>query len=60
MGAGLASIVVGFLLLASREISLSPFLLVLGYCVLIPAGLLIERVPGRSRSGPTGTPNEGE
>lgn len=59
MGAGLLSILVGFSLLAARDISLAPFLLVLGFCVLIPAGLLLERVPGRKAGGP-GAPTEGE
>jgi len=48
MGAGVVAAVVGFYLLAIGEMSISPTLLVLGYCVLIPAGLLIERVPERS------------
>lgn len=60
MGAGALSVVVGFLLLAARDISLAPFLLVLGYCVLIPAGLLVERVPGRSTQGASPAPSEGE
>jgi hypothetical protein len=42
--AGVA-IIAGFILLAAEEISLSPILLVVGYCILIPASLLIERVP---------------
>ncbi len=37
---GLVAVVVGFLLLARREITLSPILLVTGYCLLIPVGLL--------------------
>jgi len=62
LGAGCVSIVLGFVLLSNKEISLAPALLVLGYCVLIPAGLLWEHVPGKpgpsqSRPGPGG---EGE
>ena len=62
LGAGAVSIVFGFILLSNKEISLAPALLVLGYCVLIPAGLLWEHVPGKpgqgqSRPGPGG---EGE
>lgn len=53
MAAGVLAVVVGFVLLADNEISLAPLLLVLGYCVLIPAGLLIERVRARNdKSGP--------
>jgi hypothetical protein len=51
MGLGVLSAVVGFLLLSARDISLAPFLLVLGYCVLIPAGLLVEHVPGAKGPG---------
>ena len=40
MGAGLATIIAGFITLASGSITLAPILLVLGYCVLIPVGLL--------------------
>jgi len=42
MGAGLATIIVGFISLASGSITLAPILLVLGYCVLIPVGLLVK------------------
>jgi hypothetical protein len=59
MGAGVVSILVGFALLAARDISLAPFLLVLGFCALIPAGLLVERVPGR-KAGAADASNEGE
>lgn len=62
LAAGAVSILIGFFLLSNKEISLSPALLVLGYCVLIPAGFLWEHVPGKpgtsqSRPGPGG---EGE
>ena len=50
LGAAGVAIVAGFMLLAAEEISLSPILLVLGYCILIPAALLIERVPGKKIS----------
>jgi hypothetical protein len=42
MGVGLATIVAGFITLASGSITLAPILLVLGYCVLIPVGLLVK------------------
>jgi hypothetical protein len=57
LGAGVVAIVLGFFLLSLKEISLAPALLVLGYCVLIPAGFLWEHVPGKSgqdRPGPGG------
>jgi hypothetical protein len=42
MGVGIVTIVVGFITLASGSITLAPILLVLGYCVLIPVGLLVK------------------
>jgi uncharacterized membrane protein HdeD (DUF308 family) len=42
MGAGIVTIVAGFITLASGSITLAPILLVLGYCVLIPVGLLVK------------------
>jgi len=42
MGVGLATIIAGFISLASGSITLAPILLVLGYCVLIPVGLLVK------------------
>jgi len=39
-GAGLVAIVVGFVLLATNDITIAPILLVLGYCVLIPVSFL--------------------
>jgi len=38
--AGMISIVAGYALLSFAEISVSPILLVLGYCVLIPLSFL--------------------
>ena len=46
LGIGFVAVAIGFVLLAQRETSLSPFLLVGGYCLLIPAGLLYR--PRRS------------
>jgi hypothetical protein len=42
MGAGLATIVAGFIALAGGSMTLAPLLLVLGYCVVIPVGLLLR------------------
>jgi len=39
-GAGLASIILGFVTLASGSETLAPILLVLGYCVLVPVAIL--------------------
>jgi len=42
MGGGLVTIIAGFITLASGSITLAPILMVLGYCVLIPVGLLVK------------------
>ena len=39
--AGLASLVVGYWLLSQGSITLAPFLLVLGYVVLLPLALIL-------------------
>ncbi len=39
-GAGLASIILGFVTLASGSETAAPILLVLGYCVLVPVAIL--------------------
>ncbi len=40
-GAGLASIIIGYILLAALgDIHVAPILLVLGYCVLVPLAFL--------------------
>ena len=38
--AGLISIVVGYIFLASNDITAAPILLVLGYCILVPVSFL--------------------
>jgi hypothetical protein len=38
--AGMASIILGYILLAAADITISPILLVLGYCILIPLSFL--------------------
>jgi hypothetical protein len=60
MGLALVVIVAGFILLSLKEISLSPVLLVLGYCILIPAGLLLRGIPGRQSSSKPGESSGGE
>jgi len=40
MIAGLVCIVLGYILLGRNSISLAPALLVLGYCILVPAALI--------------------
>lgn len=42
MGAGLVSVIVGYVTLAGGSATLAPLLLVLGYCVIIPVGLLLR------------------
>jgi hypothetical protein len=38
--AGMGAIVIGYILLAANDITISPILLVLGYCVLVPLAFL--------------------
>lgn len=40
LGTGAASIAAGFFLLSQGSMTLAPILLVLGYCVLIPIGII--------------------
>lgn len=41
LGIGLFLIIVGFIFLGAGDITVSPILLVLGYCVAIPIGILL-------------------
>jgi len=43
LGAGMLMIVIGFVLLAIGDITVSPVLLVVAYCVIIPLGILIPK-----------------
>ncbi len=40
-GAGFATIVLGYVLLDAGSVTAAPFLLILGYAILLPLGLLI-------------------
>ncbi len=40
--AGLISIIIGFILLRNGDITLAPILLVLGYLVFFPLGILLK------------------
>ncbi len=40
--AGLAVIILGFITLRMGSITLAPLLLVLGYCVIVPIGILLR------------------
>lgn len=42
MAAGVAVIAIGFISLSGGSITLAPILLLLGYCVVIPVGLLLK------------------
>ena len=43
LGIGLAVIILGFVFLAFGDITIAPILLVLGYCVVIPIGILLPK-----------------
>ncbi len=46
LGIGLFLVIVGFIFLGVGDITIAPILLVLGYCVAIPLGILL---PGRKK-----------
>jgi len=41
LGAGLAAVVLGFVLLSQGDVTAAPLLLVAGYCVLIPLAFIL-------------------
>lgn len=43
MAAGLVAIIIGYIALGSGSVTLAPILLVLGYCVLFPLGIVWGR-----------------
>jgi hypothetical protein len=43
LGIGVALLALGYLALSRRSITLAPLLLVVGYCVFIPASLVLRR-----------------
>jgi xanthine/uracil permease len=43
MGIGVLLIIAGFLFLAGGDITVSPILLVLGYCIVVPLGILLPK-----------------
>ena len=40
---GMLAIVLGYILLATNDITFAPILLVLGYCVLVPLSFLVYK-----------------
>jgi hypothetical protein len=57
LGAGIGCIVLGFIALSMHDITLSPILLVAGYLVLIPWGLIArEKGPEETRRDDETTP----
>ena len=55
MGAGVLAAVVGYVLLARGDVSLAPVLIVVGYCALIPLGIVWRDRPRPvAKSGSTG------
>ncbi|MEO0232304.1 MAG: DUF3098 domain-containing protein [candidate division WOR-3 bacterium] len=43
MGIGLAFIILGYIFLAIGDITISPILLTLGFCVIIPIGIIYKK-----------------
>jgi len=58
MGSGVVLAALGFLLLRGGDISVAPFLIVIGYCGCIPAGILWRKAsrPRGAGGGAAGTP----
>jgi xanthine/uracil permease len=50
LGVGVLLIILGFVFLAGGDITISPILLVLGYCIIIPLGILLPK--GKDESTP--------
>jgi hypothetical protein len=58
LAVGLLFIVIGFVFLGFGDITISPILLVLGYCVIIPLGILFPERKGKQEEpahGKTGS-----
>jgi len=51
MAAALVAIILGYISLGSGSITLAPILLVLGYCVLFPAGIIWNDRKGQEKAG---------
>ena len=58
LGAGVVVIIAGFISLSMGSMTLAPILLVLGYCVLIPVGILVG--PSKSSSADSGSTETAE
>jgi xanthine/uracil permease len=43
LGVGVLLIILGFVFLAGGDITISPILLVLGYCIVVPLGILLPK-----------------
>jgi hypothetical protein len=54
MGSGVAAAVLGFVLLARGDTGLAPLLLVVGYCALIPLGIVWREKPGSRANSSAG------
>jgi len=51
LGIGVFLVIVGFIFLGTGDITIAPILLVLGYCVAIPIGILLPaKKDGKSSS----------
>ena len=54
VAAGLAAAGLGFVLLSRGDTGLAPFLIVVGYCALIPLGIIWRDRPGSDAAGKSG------
>jgi hypothetical protein len=66
LAGGILSIVLGYIALAQEPwdgnmpLVVAPILLVLGYCIIIPIGILFRRKEGSEKLADTGDPAEKE
>jgi hypothetical protein len=58
MAVGLGMIIIGYILLAVGDITGAPILLVLGYCAVLPAAILIGR-KSKTEQAPPDLPGTG-
>ena len=54
MGGGVLAAVAGFVLLARGDTGVAPLLLVVGYCALIPLGIVWREKPGSGANSSAG------
>ena len=57
LGIGIFLVILGFIIMGTGDITISPILLVLGYCVAIPIGILLP--PKRTNKSGSSAKSDG-